>query len=404
MFNYATSNYDANLVNDGRSDTVSSVAGGGSLSLSGSGFVSLPDFTSTPEGLTLAFWIRTPAYLTAPDQVVVEFGRNDYYNGNLRFLLVSGPQIEGFHVLSRTTANRYIVYGGAWYFVTWQIMPYQNGIKSIYYIDGTQIEVSLISLSYVTPYRYTNFIGNSVNPAYPSFEGNIDEFRLYKGILTAPEIESLYRESSTHDDDDSSSFSSSDSSSSGFEIVSIIVPVAGFVFGLIFLAVWAFRRQAISKVGVSVPTQDHRMSAFPMANFVPSNPQTNPYNNNNIHRTSINNNNGTNLITYNGNNAINFSSLPTRTTFIDTTNNMNNTNNITPSNNPIPSIVNNTGAYPSPLVQTNPPIIHTQPQQYPINAAQFAPKVVFNAPSPASQPQATVEGIIARGTSEYDLV
>jgi hypothetical protein len=86
VYNYATSNYDANLVNDGRSDTVSSVAGGGSLSLSGSGFVSLPDFTSTPEGLTLAFWIRTPAYLTAPDQVVVEFGRNDYYNGDLMLL------------------------------------------------------------------------------------------------------------------------------------------------------------------------------------------------------------------------------------------------------------------------------------------------------------------------------
>jgi hypothetical protein len=290
--NSATNSYDAALIPLSSSgfDYYEYAAGSASLYLDGGGYVTLPSFAFSNNGLTVTFWVKSQ-YLTQYSvypSPIFEFGIGPgYYGMQFLFTLSQGPIFSGLSTIPSYLYDSYPIYDGEWHFVACTLSGTSYDTYISYYVDGQFIYSSSVPASYrATMIRNTNYLARSdFMPGY-GFIGRIDEFRVYDGVLTGSDISSLYTGPSDPTFNPTRAptlFKTSSSSSSAGVIVSIVFPIVGFVAFGIFAAVRAAQRR--NQFNVVSPQQQGityanlnsapggggmQMSAYPQATAIPA--------------------------------------------------------------------------------------------------------------------------------------
>jgi len=163
-------------------------------------YVTLPSFWTGYNGLTFAMWLKLNNVPNISNAIttIFEFApsnsgllvRNNYigfiYNTNsMRFNIYNG--IIQYNTIFDISMN-----DNAWRHVAWTIDT--NGFWKIY-INGRLVK----SESNAYPnniQRYNNFLGKSIQQSQSyNLNGGLDDFRMYKSVLTDQDVMALYKES-----------------------------------------------------------------------------------------------------------------------------------------------------------------------------------------------------------------
>ncbi|WP_118185129.1 LamG-like jellyroll fold domain-containing protein [Paraburkholderia phosphatilytica] len=191
----ATGNGHTGTLNGG----VTHVAGkiGNAVSFDGStGYVSLPDsIVADVSDFTIAAWVNWNGNGGKPWARIFDFG-----SGTGRYLFLTPKNSSGVMRFAITTNGGHGELGingnialptGQWAHVAVTL----SGTSATLYLNGGVIGSA--SNVVFAPWRVgptaQNWIGRSQYSADPYFSGSIDEFRIYRGALTADQITALYQ-------------------------------------------------------------------------------------------------------------------------------------------------------------------------------------------------------------------
>ena len=163
-----------------------------SLSLSGASYAMLPYAAAHQDEITIATWVR---WTTNGNnwQRLFDFGNGeDQYmfftpsNGSqMRFVMKNGGDEQILTNNKKLATN-------SWKHIAITLKPVGDKVQAILYLDGTKVAESsdfTIKPSDIAPSLC--YIGRSMFPADPLFNGRIDDFRIYNYALTADEIASV---------------------------------------------------------------------------------------------------------------------------------------------------------------------------------------------------------------------
>lgn len=152
----------------------------------------LPYAAAHQDEITIATWVR---WNTNGNnwQRLFDFGNGeDQYmfftpsNGSqMRFVMKDGGE-------EQILTNNKKLPTTSWKHIAITLKPIGDKVQAILYIDGTNVAESndfTIKLSDIAPSLC--YIGRSMFPADPLFNGRIDDFRIYNYALTADEIASV---------------------------------------------------------------------------------------------------------------------------------------------------------------------------------------------------------------------
>jgi len=159
------------------------------LNANQSQYVTIPPLFIPTDGMTFTFWIQSNnnTVNTRIFDFGIGAGNNNIIccignNNNLCFCVYNGLTNGGEPCLVPNINNN------TWYFIAWTLSPsggwniYLNGV--LYAIYSTGLYPQLVELT-------TNYIGKS-NWSNPYYTGNIADFRMYSGIVSASDIQSIY--------------------------------------------------------------------------------------------------------------------------------------------------------------------------------------------------------------------
>lgn len=155
----------------------------------------------TTNGLSVAFWVKSNSgYSSNSSARFLDFGNSASPTYSF-FVSPSGTDLCGNIVLTYGAIKGgaasvyytdYAINNNIWHHVCISL-TYNTSVNSIHnvYIDGSLYYTG--TGVYPTTTTYTScYIGKSNFVADPSFNGSIDDFRLYNRILSAAEVSSLY--------------------------------------------------------------------------------------------------------------------------------------------------------------------------------------------------------------------
>lgn len=183
--------YDAQLYGSLTYSTSSSLMRSGSSSgnFSGKSYAMLPYAVANQDEMTISTWVR---WASNGDnwQRVFDFGNGtDQYmffcpsNGSqMRFVMKNGGDEQILSNGKRMTTN-------AWHHIAITLKPVGDKVQAILYLDGANVAESnefTIKPSDIAPSLC--FIGRSMFPNDPFFNGRLDDFRIYNYALTAEEV------------------------------------------------------------------------------------------------------------------------------------------------------------------------------------------------------------------------
>ena len=180
--------YNGTLVNGATIDTVNKQAGTASVSLDGvSSYVQIPTLPSTlsdPSELSFTFWFKA----NNSAQFSRFFELNSPSIDTIYLSLYSSTQMQcrinnTIGILTVTTPTVTNINNNNWYHCTWTI---PNGGNGNIYINGVVANTSNYGIPNQYLARTQNAVGKSVTGNY--FNGNIDDFRIYKEVLTPDKI------------------------------------------------------------------------------------------------------------------------------------------------------------------------------------------------------------------------
>jgi hypothetical protein len=290
--NSATGQYDADLIllGSSRFDYHDHVFGAASLYLEAGATATLPPVSFPSNGISVAFWIKTPPateYSVLP-QSVFEFGRG-YSVSQFVFMLNQGPVYGGLATVPGYLFHKNPIYDGKWHFVICTLSEsyyYYSYAFVSYYVDGQHVYSVSVSIPYsANIVRSYNYLGRSdYYPGY-TYSGKIDEFRVYDGVLNDADIAYLYASPSeptpeTPSNSETNNDNKSSSSLSAGVIVSIVVPIVAFIFFLILGIIRAAQLNQVRSVipqqqqhqGITYPNLNSAAGSVQMSNY----PQPNP--------------------------------------------------------------------------------------------------------------------------------
>ena len=203
LLNNKTGIYDASLSNTAIVTTSNKKNGSQSGYFNGTGYyVTLPStLTIGTNGFTIACWINITAF-PSNNTTILQLGdgngngsNGQFQNGNLGFYLYSNSNIQ-FYAFAYSVSGVYTsnFTPGAWYHIAY---TYNSSFQSVMYVNGIAVQTITNNGTYpFTSYPIQYFyLGNGTyNGGFgnPSYNGYLDDFRLYNRVLSASEVASLY--------------------------------------------------------------------------------------------------------------------------------------------------------------------------------------------------------------------
>jgi len=200
LLNNKTGLYDASLSNTAIVTTANKKNGSQSGYFNGTGYyVTLPStLTIGTNGFTIACWINITA-LPFSNCVIWQLGDGNgsgspAWNGNISFGIYSNNviQVGSFkHGINCSYSSGFST--GSWYHI---VFTFNSSFQCLLYVNGSQVQSSNgseytfvnspVSYCYLGNGTYNGGFGN------PSYNGYLDDFRIYNRVLSAAEIASLY--------------------------------------------------------------------------------------------------------------------------------------------------------------------------------------------------------------------
>ena len=195
--------YDASMVNGPSLVENSRIVGGSAMSFSAasSQYLKLPDFTPTTNGLSFSVWYNSTN--TGSWGRIFDFGNGsgfynifisptNYITNKLNLTLYG----NGGSALTSITLDDPSYNDSTWRHVVWTLtydVSYNPGSTWKVYINGQLNKYSTTSYyPDTTVIRRMNYIGKSNWSADASYNGYIDDFRVYNRVLSAAEVSQLY--------------------------------------------------------------------------------------------------------------------------------------------------------------------------------------------------------------------
>lgn len=160
-----------------------------SLNLTGTTYAMLPYAATHQDEMTIAIWVRWNSN-----------GKNwerlfDFGNGEQQYMFFTPSNGSQMRFVMKNNGDEQILTNNkklattSWHHIAVTLKPTGDKVQAILYLDGTNVAESndfTIKPSDIAP--SVCYIGRSMFPADPLFNGRIDDFRIYNYALTADEI------------------------------------------------------------------------------------------------------------------------------------------------------------------------------------------------------------------------
>lgn len=161
-----------------------------SLKVVANQFLTLKNFTTTTNGISIAFWIKAPI-TNANNSRIFDFGNGSGSSNIFMYFNSSNLYLGGNGGITTTSQLFKTIVANTYYHVAWTI-PYDSVSANIVhnvYVDGTKVSTSTWKYGYPDAIeRNINYIGKSNTTGDPFATFNIGDFRLYNRVLTDAEI------------------------------------------------------------------------------------------------------------------------------------------------------------------------------------------------------------------------
>ncbi|MDE5551422.1 MAG: LamG domain-containing protein, partial [Bacteroidaceae bacterium] len=163
-----------------------------SLNLTGTTYAMLPYAATHQDEMTIATWVRWNSN-----------GKNwerlfDFGNGEQQYMFFTPSNGSQMRFVMKNNGDEQILTNNkklattSWHHIAITLKPTGDKVQAILYLDGTNVAESndfTIKPSDIAP--SVCYIGRSMFPADPLFNGRIDDFRIYNYALTADEIATM---------------------------------------------------------------------------------------------------------------------------------------------------------------------------------------------------------------------
>ena len=247
-YRFSNPKYDAHLQNDASIDASTLVEGTGSILLKNGGYITIdPEFpfTSSSAGLTITLWFKyNGRNQNIPEAKLFTFG-NGISTGSISFSILKGPMIENKQVFPLSNFQPLVLTDGRWHFLALQISSTQAGTSVKFSIDDDSIYQAIYSGPFQSISRSVNFIGRGYNTSESTFIGNLDDFRVYSGILTENQLNQVYRNGNptTSSTDLNPPSRSTAESSNTKNMLSTILTIVGVGICILTFIAWRYSTQ-----------------------------------------------------------------------------------------------------------------------------------------------------------------
>jgi hypothetical protein len=193
MKNYNATIYSANIdtSNKKQGNTSAAFAGNNTGAEPYIDVANLPQSLTDQNALSFSFWFRSTTSTITWGRIF-DFGNGERANNIIAFIENGRFGLSVYN--GATDGNIYNIIGNAndnvWRHVVWVLTP---GTWQIYINGSTSLDLTKTGVNFPPSIeRFNNYIGLSNWAADPGYNGNIDDFRIYKEALTQEKVTILY--------------------------------------------------------------------------------------------------------------------------------------------------------------------------------------------------------------------
>lgn len=187
---------DASFVNGATVNNSTAIVGTGSLLLQPGQYVKLNSTNTVTiiNGLSISFWINATAF--SGTDTIFDIGNSN--TDHIFFTIKNTNMSLNVENINGVDTYRYLTTNatGTWYFVVWTLTNSATGTNSIwnFYVNASNVGI-MTSRQYVLQtisIANNNYIGVDKATVSATFNGYIDDFRVFQRVLSDTEIQLLY--------------------------------------------------------------------------------------------------------------------------------------------------------------------------------------------------------------------